>query len=225
MHLEPPPVIDVDGKDVSDEDHDSTFGNEYDMAAEFNPIEPDSDDEPANTTGTNIPHFPSLPSAPPTQAKDSTGTVNPRPLVPPSSTTTIPSPTQARSSGGSNIPHLLAPSSIFPETSTPTRSSTGADISGPLGPPPFVIIPTPPQAWQTAPLDPLPQLSPTAWGIWNPWHPWQMGFQSSEPTGPSPVYMSPSAQFPCVVRNSRITSFVFISSLSVHAGLRRETGL
>ena len=53
LHLEPPPVIDVDGKDVSDEDNDSTFGSEFDIAAEL-----DSDDEPMNTTGTNIPHFP-----------------------------------------------------------------------------------------------------------------------------------------------------------------------
>jgi hypothetical protein len=213
--------LDVDGKDVSDEDNDSTFGSEYNMAAQLNEIELNSDNEPVNTMGTNITHFPSLPSAPLTQVRGSTATtVNPRPLVPPSSTTTIP-PTQTRSSAGSNIPHLLAPSSIFPETSTPTRSSTDTDISGP---PPFVIVPSPPQAWQTAPLDPLPHLSPAAWGIWNPWHPWQMGSLSSEPTGPSPVYI-PSAQLPCVVRNSQTTSFVFISSLSVHTGLRRETGL
>lgn len=49
MHLDPPPVthgapFDVDGKDLSDEDNDSTFGSEYDMAAELNLIKLDSDD-------------------------------------------------------------------------------------------------------------------------------------------------------------------------------------
>ena len=124
---DPPPVWDVDGKDVSDEDNDSTFGSDAEL---------DSDDEPASTTGTNIPQFPSLPSAPPTQVRGSTDTVIRHPSVPSSSTTTIP-PTQ--------------------------------------GPPPVSL----------------------------------------------PVY-TPHL---CVVRNFRITSFAFISSLSIHADLQRETGL
>jgi hypothetical protein len=51
------------------------------------------------------------------------------------------------------------------------------------------------------------RLPPAARGV----NPWQMSLQSSEPRGPPPVY-NPSAQSLCAVRNSRITSFVFISS-------------
>ena len=217
LHLDPPPVMDVDGKDVSDEDNDSTFGSEYDMAAEFNFIELDSDDEPANTTGTNIPHFPSLPPARPTQARGSTATVNPRPLAPPSSTTAIP-PTRTRGLAGSKLPRALAPASIFPMSSTQTRSSTGTNISRPLGPPTFATIAAPPQAKGSAPSS--SRLSSAARGV----SIWQTSLLSSEPSGPPPGY-TPSAQSLCVVRNSRITKFVYISSLSVHADLQRETGL
>jgi hypothetical protein len=271
--------------DVSDGANDSNFRSEYDdmgeeveeNQVEENLIQFDSDGEsqsrllkprmelrtwltgkinhflrtkPANTMGTNIPHFPSVPSTPvipptpargstgtairhplvpsstttipPTQARGSTGTVNPRPLVPPSSTTTIP-PTQTRSSAGSKFPHLLlAPSSIFPMSSTQTRSSTGSDTSHPLarpsGPPTLATIAAPPQAEGSTPSS--SRLPPAARGV----NPWQMSFQSSEPRGPPPVY-NPSAQSLCAVRNSRITSFVLILSLSVHADLQRETGL
>ena len=233
---------------VSDEDNDSS-GSEYDdMAEEFeenqveeNLIQMDSDGEPANTTGTNSPHFPSVLSAPPTQARGSAGTiirhsfdtpsstttippaqargstgpVNRHPLIPPSSTTTIP-PTQARGLTGSNFPHALVPSPIFPMSSTQTRSSNGTNISRPLGPPTFATIATPPQAKGSTPSS--PQLSPAARGG----HLWQTGLLSSDP--PPPVY-TPSPHPLCVVRNSRITSFVFISSLSVNVDLQRETSL
>jgi hypothetical protein len=267
MHLDPPPVTngvpmnidsDMDFIDVSDGDNDSNFGSEYDDMAEEveenqveeNLIQFHSDGEPANTTGINLPHFPSVPSTPvipptpargstgtvirhpsdtpsstttipPTRARGSTGTIIRHSLVPPSSTTTIP-PTQTRSSPGSNFPHPLTPSPIFPIPSTQIRSSTGSDTSRPFarpsGPPTLATIAAPPQEKGSTPSS--SRLTPAARGV----NPWQMNLQSSEPRGPPPVY-TPSAQSMCVVRNSRINSFVFISSLSVNADLQRETGL
>jgi hypothetical protein len=234
MHLDPLAVthgapMDVDRTDsfivVSDEDdNDSNFGSDYDMAAEVEDlIQLDSgdDSEAANTKGTNIPHLPSVPASPvipPTQARGPTGTVNSHSLVPPSSTTTIP-PTRTRSSAtGSDIPHPLAPIPTFPIPSTQTRSSTGTDISRPFAPPSFSTIAALPQI--RGPTSPSPQLSTATGGTPT----WQRNLMSHEPTGPPPIY-TPRAQPLCVVRNSQTTSFIFISSLSVNSDLQRETGL
>jgi hypothetical protein len=265
MHLDPLPVthgapmdIDTDFFDVSDGDNDSNFGSEYDDIAEEveenqveeNLIQIDSDSEPANTTGTNSPPFPSVPSAsaihptpargstgtinrrpldtssstttiPPTQARGSTGTAIWDPLVPPSSTTTIP-PTQNRGLAGSNFPHALAPPPIFPLSSAQARSSTGSDTSHPLarpsGSPTFATIAAQPQGKGSGSSS--SRLSPAARGVGS----WPMSLQLSEPKGPPPVY-TPNPQPLCVVRNSRIASIVFISSLSVNADLQRETSL
>ena len=239
MHVDPRPVthevptdIEMDFFEVSDGDNDSNFGSEYDDMAEeieenqveenLNQIDLD-DGEPANTTGTNSPHFPSVPSSPvvhPTPERGLTGTVIRRSLVPPSSTITIP-PAQTRGLPGSNLPHPLVPSPIFPIPSTQTRSSTGSDTSRPLARPSGPTVATiaaPSQVKGSTPSS--SRLPPAGRGV----GPWQMSLQSLEPRGPPPLY-TPSAQSLCVVRNSRITSFVFISSLSVNAGLQRETGL
>ena len=201
MHLDSPPMphgapMDVDSSSfiyVSDEnDNDSNFGSEYEMAAEVeeNLIQLDEDDDTPNTTGTNVPSAPSAPVNPPTQARGPTGTVSSHPLVPPSSIITTP-PTQARSSTGTDI-------------SRPLTSYTSYGIATVL-----------PQTKGSAPLS--PQLSTATRSI--PAR--SRSFMSPDPTGPPPY----SAQSLCVVGNSQITSFVFISSLPVNAGLQREIGL
>ena len=174
---------------------------------EENLIQTDSVGEPVNTTGTNSPHFPSVPSSPvihPTPARGSIRAVIRRLLVPSSSTTTIPLAQTGFILSGPNRPHpSLSP--IFPIPPTQTRSSTGSGTSRPFARPSvlprYAAIAAPPQAKGSAPFS----LSPAARGV----GPWQMSLQPSL----------------CVVRNSRITSFVFISSVSVNAGLQQETGL
>ena len=210
MYLDLPPMthgapMDVDDSSfiyVPDEDEsDSNFESEYEMAAEVKEdlIQLDSDDAAANTTGKNIPHLPSVPSAPvvsTTQARGPTGTVSLHPLVPPSSTITIP-PTQTRNSTG---PHPLSPHLIFPIPSTQTRSSTGTDISRPVVPPSFATVAALPL--EKGPTPSSPQLSAATRSITA----WQRSLMSvsAEPTGPPPVY-TVRPQPLCVVRNSQIT--------------------
>jgi len=208
MRLDPPygAPMDVDRADsfiyVSDED--SMFGSEYEMAGEDAGDLIQFGEEPTNTTGTNIPYLPSVPTsspvAPPTQARVPFGGDNPHLLVPPSSTVTIPP-----------RGHSLAPAPTFRVSLTQTRSSTGTDISHPLLPPSFTDLPP---TNGHGPTSNSPQVSSI----------WQRGLMSHEPTGPPPVY-TPRSPPLCVVRNSHIPSSVFISNLSVNIGLQRETGL
>ncbi|KIM41675.1 hypothetical protein M413DRAFT_444923 [Hebeloma cylindrosporum] len=221
MHVDPPSAtpggpMDIDRTvsliDVSDDD---SFGSEHDMAAEpeVNLIQLDNDG-PANTTGANIPNFPSVPTTapvvpqaappsptttlPPTYTPGFPGSgargsphSGPNPLIPPSSTITIP-PAQTRSTNGSDLPHPLAPANVFPVPSPQIRSSTGTDISRPFAPPSFATVAALSQTRGSAPSSPQATRG----------SPWQLSLLSSEPPGPPPVY-TPRAQSLCVICNEK----------------------